>query len=118
MSRLRGAGPVISAMAGLSGGRWAVSMLGMSQVLMQSWRLATEVIRRHPGRRPIETYPGGALDDRLTLIKQPGVRAHINRNGSIHASGPSDGTGPPHEAMVGSDADTAALLAQPPSPAR
>jgi hypothetical protein len=82
-------------------------------VLMQSWMLATKVIRRHPELWLIETHPGDGQYDCLTLIRiEPKVNISINRNGSIHASGTAGGTGAPQEAMFGSDAETSELVVQ------
>ncbi len=53
-----------------------------------SWRVASELVRRHPRRlRVIETHPGGGQYDCLTLIDRRGWRGgHIdlNRIGTAH----------------------------------
>jgi hypothetical protein len=50
-----------------------------------SWRLVSELVRRHPERmRLSRTYPGGGQDDCLTIDSQsgPGV-IQLNRHGTI-----------------------------------
>jgi type III secretion system-like peptide-binding chaperone len=82
-------------------------------VVTQSWRLATRIVRRHPELWLIETHPGGDQYDCLTLARlEPKARIHINRNGSIHAEGPHDGTSMPQEAMFGSESEITDLVAQ------
>ncbi len=56
-----------------------------------SWRIATELIRRHPKKLTIlETHPGGGQYDCLTLIKRkldsgsPVRLMDMNRVGSLH----------------------------------
>lgn len=53
-----------------------------------SWRVAAELIRRHPRRlRAIETHPGGGQSDCLTIIDRRGWdfgHIHLNRWGSAH----------------------------------
>ncbi|WP_262103908.1 hypothetical protein [Arthrobacter sp. Marseille-P9274] len=52
----------------------------------QSWWIATELCRRHPQFRIVETHPGGGMYDCLGLHDdRVNVTAvHLNRNGSIH----------------------------------
>ncbi|WP_214403721.1 TY-Chap2 family putative peptide chaperone [Pseudonocardia lacus] len=57
-------------------------------VLAQSWWIASELVRRHPHLRLIETHPGGGQYDCLTLLDSrsasPGSLVDLNRAGSIH----------------------------------
>ena len=55
--------------------------------IVQSWWLGSELVRRHPDLTLIETHPGGAQYDCLTLVRagrevEPLV--HMNRIGKIH----------------------------------
>src|SRR4051794_35374654 len=59
-------------------------------ILMQSWWLASRLVRRHPELKLIETHPGGGQYDCLTLRKDQGTRVDINRVGSIHVFSESD----------------------------
>lgn len=57
-------------------------------IYVQSWWLASELIRRTPGLGIIETHPGGGLYDCLSVIRwgsqQPESLAHLTRDGTIH----------------------------------
>jgi hypothetical protein len=59
-------------------------------VIAQSWWIASELVRRHPQLRLIETHPGGGQYDCLSLLADENGQwrqlVHLNRNGSIHAS--------------------------------
>lgn len=64
-----------------------------------SWRLGSELARRHPRRlRLIRTHPGGGLYDCLTLVDRDGGPGELalNRNGRIHVSRFE----PPHDSEV------------------
>lgn len=57
---------------------------------VQSWWIASELLRRHPDLGLIETHPGGGTYDCLTVVEwaaQPSRRVDLNRNGSIHVAG-------------------------------
>ncbi|WP_433303945.1 hypothetical protein ACQP2F_13470 [Actinoplanes sp. CA-030573] len=56
-------------------------------VLSQSWWLAGEIVRRHPGITLVETHPGGGTYDCLTLMRDHATLIDINRAGSIHVGG-------------------------------
>lgn len=61
-----------------------------------SWRLASELVRRHPGRvRLIRGHPGGGLSDLLWLLEEgevdDGGDIRLNRNGTIQILGRFDG---------------------------
>jgi len=62
-----------------------------SRMLLEvaSWRVATEIARRHPQVRLIETHPGGGQYDCLHILLEPekGTASHgiaLNRPGSAH----------------------------------
>lgn len=67
-----------------------------------SWRLASELVRRHPATtRVLRTHPGGGQYDCLTITSPTGQGGSIqlNRNGTIQVherfdSGPVDGWEP------------------------
>lgn len=62
-------------------------------VIAQSWWIASELCRRHPGRRVYEWHPAGGQYDMLR-VWGPGMRTQdqsrvlcdLNRNGTIHLS--------------------------------
>lgn len=59
-----------------------------------SWRLASELMRRHPNDvRLFRGHPGGGQYDLLWMIgiPEPGVDVRLNRNGSIQVHGRADG---------------------------
>ncbi len=59
-----------------------------------SWRLASELARRHPtATRVIRAHPGGGQYDCLCLMPQPGCAGNVqlNRNGTIHVLERFDG---------------------------
>ena len=59
-----------------------------------SWRLASELMRRHPvGVRLIRAHPGGGQYDVLWILDSAGGRGDIrlNRNGTIQVHGRFDG---------------------------
>jgi hypothetical protein len=59
-----------------------------------SWRLASELVRRHPvTTRMIHTHPGGGLYDCLTITSPTGDggTVHLNRNGTIQVHARFDG---------------------------
>lgn len=60
-------------------------------IYVQSWWLASELIRRTPGLGIIETHPGGGQSDCLSVIRwgsqQPQTLAHLNRAGTIQVGG-------------------------------
>lgn len=59
-----------------------------------SWRLASELMRRHPsGVRLFRAHPGTGQYDVLWLmgISQPGLDIRLNRNGTIQVFGRADG---------------------------
>jgi hypothetical protein len=59
-----------------------------------SWRLASELVRRHPRTtRVIHTHPGGGLYDCLTITSPTGDggTVHLNRNGTIQVHARFDG---------------------------
>lgn len=57
-------------------------------VIAQSWWIASEIVRRHPELRIVETHPGGGQYDCLTLAAgthaNPSSLIDLNRVGSIH----------------------------------
>ncbi|KAB1950061.1 TY-Chap2 family putative peptide chaperone [Brevibacterium linens] len=56
-------------------------------VFLQSWWVASELIRRHPELELIETHPGGGLYDCLSVLSNEGsakLDIDLNRNGRIH----------------------------------
>ncbi|GAA1276086.1 hypothetical protein GCM10009609_43850 [Pseudonocardia aurantiaca] len=58
-------------------------------VIAQSWWIASEIVRRHPELRLIETHPGGGLYDCLTIVgpgPHPASLIQLNRQGRIHVS--------------------------------
>jgi hypothetical protein len=63
-------------------------MLAQRFVVSQSWWIASELVRRHPRLRLIETHPGGGQHDCLTLVEgrsaDPDTLVVLNRAGSIH----------------------------------
>jgi hypothetical protein len=65
--------------------------------MAQSWWIASELVRRHPHLRIVETHPGGGQYDCLTLIdrSEGAVRAvvDLNRVGRMHVPG-TDGAEP------------------------
>lgn len=59
-----------------------------------SWRLASELMRRHPnGVRLFRGHPGGGQYDVLWMIgiPEPGVDVRLNRTGTIQVHGRADG---------------------------
>ncbi|MFC7532489.1 hypothetical protein [Actinoplanes sp. GCM10030250] len=60
-----------------------MTMPPMRFVIMQSWWLATRLVRRHPDLTVIETHPGGGQYDRLSLVRGQENLININRAGSI-----------------------------------
>lgn len=63
-------------------------------VLAQSWWIASEIVRRRPHLRIIETQPGGGQYDCLTVYSFAGGQAtplmNLNRNGSMHVHSAND----------------------------
>jgi hypothetical protein len=56
-------------------------------VEIASWRLAAEMVRRHPKMRVIETHPGDGMYDCLDLLPEasyPPAIVSLNRVGGIH----------------------------------
>ena len=56
-------------------------------VYLQSWWVASELLRRHPELELIETHPGGGQYDCLSVLSiQSSEKLHIdlNRNGRMH----------------------------------
>lgn len=54
---------------------------------VQSWWIASELLRRNPGLGVIETHPGGGQSDCLSIFRcrsHASALAHLNREGSIH----------------------------------
>lgn len=74
----------------------------LSVVEAASWRMASELVRRHPTRlRMIRAHPGGGLSDCLWLLPAVGDQGDVrlNRNGTIQIlerfdGRPPDGWGP------------------------
>ena len=61
--------------------------LQQRMVNLQSWWVASELIRRHPELELIETHPGGGQYDCLSVLSADGAhKLHIdlNRNGRMH----------------------------------
>jgi hypothetical protein len=60
-----------------------------------SWRLASELIRRHPGEaRLIRAHPGGGQYDVLWILGEPPYKTldiRMNRTGTIQIHGRADG---------------------------
>jgi hypothetical protein len=64
-----------------------VSEVARRFVIAQSWWIASELVRRHPELRLIETHPGGGLYDCLTIVgpgSDPETLIDLNREGRIH----------------------------------
>ncbi len=56
-------------------------------IISQSWWIASELIRRNPDLRLIETHPGGGQYDCLSVLhggRDPVTKIDLNRNGSLH----------------------------------
>lgn len=54
---------------------------------VQSWWMASELLRRNPDLGVIETHPAGGQSDCLSIFRwqsRPVTLAHLNRDGSIH----------------------------------
>lgn len=72
-----------------------------------SWRLASELVRRHPQLRILRTHPGGGMYDVLVILASEddsGFRIDLNRNGRIHILGSASGrTGADQEPVEWSD---------------
>lgn len=56
-------------------------------VIARSWWIASELVRRHPELRLIETHPGGGQYDCLTLLRDESTVVDLNRAGAIHFNG-------------------------------
>jgi hypothetical protein len=64
----------------------------LSVIEAASWRLASELVRRHPDQlKLIRSHPGGGQYDCLTIwsIAHPHRTIQLNRLGRIHMHGPS-----------------------------
>lgn len=64
--------------------------LNRSVLEAASWRLASELVRRHPELRILRTHPTGGMYDCLTIVdgaNGSGVDIQLNRNGRIHILG-------------------------------
>lgn len=60
-------------------------------VIAQSWWVASEIVRRHPGLTIRETHPGDGLYDCLTLVDSAQLRIlDLNRHGRLHVPGNKD----------------------------
>jgi hypothetical protein len=58
-----------------------------------SWRLGSELVRRHPGLLSLyRTHPGGGTYDCLSLRTDEAALIDLNRNGSIHVLERLDGS--------------------------
>ena len=58
---------------------------------LQSWWVASELLRRHPELELVETHPGGGLYDCLTIIGERGpheLHIDLNRAGRMHVHSP------------------------------
>lgn len=65
--------------------------LSERSINLQSWWVASELLRRHPELELVETHPGGGLYDCLTIIGERGMNElHIdlNRVGRMHVHTP------------------------------
>lgn len=61
--------------------------LQQRMINLQSWWVASELIRRHPELELIETHPGGGLYDCLSVLSiesSEKVNIDLNRNGRMH----------------------------------
>lgn len=61
--------------------------LQQRMINLQSWWVASELIRRHPQLELIETHPGGGQYDCLSVLSADGAhKLHIdlNRRGRMH----------------------------------
>lgn len=62
---------------------------GKRLIAAQSWYVASELVRRHPELRIIETHPGGGKYDCLSLQQPDGNGVvHLNRAGRMHVVNP------------------------------
>ncbi|MFH1480928.1 MAG: hypothetical protein ABIG67_06650 [Pseudomonadota bacterium] len=64
--------------------------MGNEQLIeIASWRIASELYRRHPGKfKIIETHPGGGQYDCLALYTEKQHIADFNRKGRLHVFEP------------------------------
>jgi T3SS (YopN, CesT) and YbjN peptide-binding chaperone 2 len=74
--------------------------IGYRLVIAQSWFVASELVRRHPELRLIETHPGDSQHDCLTLCvgagPEPSQRIQLNRWGRMHVHGEGNGSSDPN----------------------
>ena len=76
-----------------SSDRWVSGLIG-SVLEAASWRLASELVRRHPvTTRILHTHPGGGQYDCLTITSPngDGGSVQLNRNGTIQVDDRFDG---------------------------